>query len=37
MTRGLDNEMCLDSLMQVEAPIIRKGLRTIHPSSYESR
>lgn len=27
--------MCLDSLMRVEAPVIRKSLRSIHESPYQ--
>ena len=26
--------MCLDSLMKVESPILKKSLRSIHDSSY---
>lgn len=31
----MDDPVCLDSLMKVESPVIKKSLTTIHGSSYK--
>ena len=31
---GISDPMCLDSLMRIEAPVIKKSLRRIHDQTY---